>query len=74
MPGQRELGDLPDELLALRAEEHPLGLVEQQLEVSDLARTRRKLFMLRPDQDRIAALQAWTKCHNQASLNRKNPH
>jgi hypothetical protein len=45
-----QLRNLPDELLALRTEEHPLELVEQQLEVSDLARTRRKLFMLCPDQ------------------------
>ena len=35
-----QLRDLPYELLALRSEEHPLELVEQQLEMSDLARTR----------------------------------
>jgi hypothetical protein len=44
------LRDLPDELLAPGSEEHPLELVEQQLEVSDLACTRGKLFMLCPDQ------------------------
>jgi hypothetical protein len=47
---QFQLRDLPDELLALRSEEHPLQLIEQQLEVSDLAGTRGKLFVLRPDE------------------------
>jgi hypothetical protein len=45
-----ELRDLPNELLALRSEEHALQLVEQQLEVSDLVRPRGKLFVLRPDE------------------------
>ena len=44
---QFQLRDLADELFALRSEEHPLQLVEQQLQVSDLACTRGKLFMLR---------------------------
>jgi hypothetical protein len=47
---QLQLRDLPDELLALRSEEHPLELIEQQLEVSDLAGTRGKLFVLFTDE------------------------
>ena len=45
-----QLCDLPYELLAPGAEQHPLQLVEQQLEVGYLAGTRGKLFVLCPDQ------------------------
>src|ERR1700722_19376135 len=45
-----QLRDLSDELLAPGSEEHPLQLIEQQLEMTNLAGTQGKLFLLRSDE------------------------